>query len=293
MNNFIKKDDYVFKMPEGLAYTLEPNRIYRLSEERQGFEYVTVLKADGYVTEPKKYYATKSEKRFCDKIVNYYNKYDDNNVGVMLYGKQGCGKTFTAREIARRTNLPIIIVDPSCPTRNLSKFFSDFRSDICIIFDEFDKYVDQKWDTVPLLEFLDGIQKFSRKLVIFTCNNEKVFNEFMLDRPTRIRYYRKFEVVDSDLIKEIVEDSLEDKNRIDEVTDYIRNNINLPSYDIVTSFIKEINDNPEDSLSELADDMNINTSVFKSDDNNKKKTKKNGKDDSLIDEPCFEHFDND
>ena len=125
MNSFIKKDDYVYKMPEGLAYNLEPNRIYRLSEERQGFEYVTVLKADGYVTEPKKYYATKSEKRFCDKIVNYYNKYDDNNVGVMLYGKQGCGKTFTAREIARRTNLPIIIVDPSCPTRNLSKFFSE------------------------------------------------------------------------------------------------------------------------------------------------------------------------
>ena len=289
MNNFIKKDDYVYKMPEGLAYDLEPNRIYRLSEERQGFDYVTVLKADGYVTEPKKYYATKSEKRFCDKIVNYYNKYDDNNVGVMLYGKQGCGKTFTAREIARRTNLPIIIVDPSCPTRNLSKFFSDFHSDICIIFDEFDKYVDQKWDTVPLLEFLDGIQKFSRKLVIFTCNNEKVFNEFMLDRPTRIRYYRKFEVVDSDLIKEIVEDSLEDKNRIDEVTDYIRNNINLPSYDIVTSFIKEINDNPEDGLSELADDMNINTSIFKSDDNNNKKKNKKGK---LIDEPRFENFDN-
>lgn len=289
MNNFIKKDEYVFKMPEGLAYDLEPNRTYRLTEERQGFDWVTVLKADGYIKEPKKYYATKNEKRFCDKIVNYYNKYDDNNVGVMLYGKQGCGKTFTAREIARRTNLPIIIVDPNCPTNKLTKFFSDFRSDICIIFDEFDKYVDQKWDTVPLLEFLDGIQKLSRKLVIFTCNDEKVFNEFMLDRPTRIRYYRKFEVVDTDLIKEIVEDSLEDKNRIDEVTNYIRNSINLPSYDIVTSFIKEVNDNPEDDLSELAADMNINTSALKANNNDNKKQKNKKK--SEIDEPYVEHFD--
>lgn len=289
MNNFIKKDEYVFKMPEGLAYNLEPNRIYRLIEERQGFDWVTVLKADGYIKEPKKYYATKNEKRFCDKIVNYYNKYDDNNVGVMLYGKQGCGKTFTAREIARRTNLPIIIVDPSCPTNKLTKFFSDFRSDICIIFDEFDKHVDQKWDTVPLLEFLDGIQKLSRKLVIFTCNDEKVFNEFMLDRPTRIRYYRKFEVVDTDLIKDIVEDSLDNKNRIDEVTNYIRNSINLPSYDIVTSFIKEVNDNPEDDLSELAADMNINTSALKANNNNNKKQKNKKK--SEIDEPYVEHFD--
>ena len=289
MNNFIKKDEYVYKMPEGLAYNLEPNRIYRLIEERQGFDYVTVLKADGYVKEPKKYYATKNEKRFCDRIVNYYNKYDDPNVGVMLYGKQGCGKTFTAREIARRTNLPIIIVDPSCPTKNLTKFFSDFRSDVCIIFDEFDKYVNQKWDTVPLLEFLDGIQKLSRKLVIFTCNNEKVFNEFMLDRPTRIRYYRKFEVVDTDLIKEIVEDSIEDKNRIDEITNYIRNSINLPSYDIVTSFIKEVNDNPEDNLSELANDMNINTSVFKSDNNDINSQKSENTPE--IEDVYFEHFD--
>jgi hypothetical protein len=113
----------------------------------------------------------------------------------------------------------------------------------------------------------------------------------MLDRPTRIRYYRKFEVVDTDLIKEIVEDSLDDKTRIDEVTNYIRNSINLPSYDIVTSFIKEVNDNPEDSLSELAGDMNINTSALKANNNNNNKKQKNNN--PKIKDACFENFDND
>lgn len=257
MNNFIKQDNVVYKMPEGLSYDLEPNRMYRLSRVRAGFDWVIKLVADGFLKEPKKIYASESEKKFSEKISNYFNKHDDNTIGVLLHGKQGCGKTFTAREIARQSNLPVIIVDPSFPSNLLTKYFSDFRSDVCIIFDEFDKYSDENWSTTPMLEFLDGIQKTCRKLVIYTCNDDSVVNDFMVDRPSRIRYYRKFDAMNKEMVKEIVTDSIDDKSRIDEVVNFITSSVKLLSYDVVTALITEINDNPTYSLYELAKDMNM------------------------------------
>jgi hypothetical protein len=139
----------------------------------------------------------------------------------------------------------------------LTKYFSDFRSDIRIIFDEFDKYTDKNWSTTPMLEFLDGIQKTCRKLVIYTCNDDSVVNDFMVDRPSRIRYYRKFDTMNEEMVKEIVTDSIDNKSRIDEVVNFITSSVKLLSYDVVTALITEINDNPTYSHYELARDMNM------------------------------------
>ncbi len=258
MNSFIRKDNQLYKIPEGLNYTLEPSRIYRIAQKQVGFrETETIVTIDGFIEENKKVYASESEKKFSDKIAKYFKNHDDNTVGVFLYGEQGCGKTFSAKLIAKKTNLPVFIIDPSFPTSELMNYFSKITDEIVIIFDEYDKYYKRKWDSKPLLEFLDGIQKTSKKLIIFTANDENCMNEFMVDRTGRIRYYRKFTTIDKDMIHVIVNDKVSDKSRIDEITDFIDEFITLKSYDNIISFIDEVLDNPEDTLFDLARDMNL------------------------------------
>jgi hypothetical protein len=63
--------------------------------------------------------------------------------------------------------------------------------------------------------------------------------------------------MNEEMVKEIVTDSLDDKTRVDEVINFITNNVKLLSYDVITALITEINDNPTYSLYELARNMNM------------------------------------
>ena len=256
---FIKDKDQIVPMPKGLAYDLIGGKIYRLKSTKSMFSRTDMLIEDGELSIPNKVYYSKDEELIVKRVLRYHKETDKNTTGVMFYGKQGCGKTLLSKIIAKESGLPIIVVDPSFPTSNLMNFFTRFNTEVVVLFDELDKHCGNKdyWDTEDMLEFLDGVQETGKKLVIFTCNSDKVVNEFMKDRCGRIRYYKQFDTLSHNMIVDIVKDNIDDKDKVDDVVNFIENKLNIPSYDNVTAICKEVNDWPDYSVEELVKDLNV------------------------------------
>lgn len=259
MHEFIKDMNEITPMPKGLGYDLEKGRIYRLKSEKMMFTKKNFLVEDGFINLPDKIYYSEKEKLLVQRILKYHKETNKNTTGVLFHGAQGCGKTLLAKVIANNSDLPVIIVDPSFNTSDLMDFFSKFTTEVIIIFDELDKHCGDKgrWDTTNLLEFLDGVQDTSKKLVIFTCNSDDVVNKFLKDRCSRIRYYKKFNVLEYDMIYNIVSDLYNKKDNVDNIVKFIVDFIEVPSYDNITSICKELNDWPDYEIEDLVEDLNL------------------------------------
>lgn len=256
---FIKDKDQIVPMPKGLAYDLIGGKIYRLKSPKSMFSRTDMLIEDGELSIPNKVYYSKDEELIVKRVLRYHKETEKNTTGVMFYGKQGCGKTLLSKIIAKESGLPIIVVDPSFPTKNLMNFFTRFSTEVVVLFDELDKHCgrEDNWNTEDMLEFLDGVQETGKKLVIFTCNSDKVVNEFMKDRCGRIRYYKQFDTLNHNMIVDIVKDNIDDKDKVNNVVNFIENKLNIPSYDNVTAICKEVNDWPDYSIEELIKDLNV------------------------------------
>lgn len=259
MNEFIKDKDVIVPMLKGLGYDLEKGKIYRLKSIAKMFTSQNILVEDGSVNIPEKVYYTDKDRLLIDRILAYHKTSNKTTTGVLFHGTQGCGKTLLAKVIAKECNLPVIVVDPSFRTRELMSFFMQFSTEVVVLFDELDKHCGDKerWDTKDLLEFLDGVQETGKKLVVFTCNETNVVSKFLLNRCGRIRYYKKFDTLDHDMITRIVADILTDENMVDSTVNFIETRVKLPSYDNITSICKELNDWPDYDINLLLEDLNI------------------------------------
>ena len=251
---FIKIGDRLVIKPDGADYDLIPGKVYDLSYDRFAGE--DIFKENGDLNFPGKLYTSKKDDLFKKRVLTYFNNSFTNTTGVMLAGVKGTGKTVCAKVLAQASNLPIIVVDPVYPEQRLIKFFKQIKSSVCILFDE----VDKSFDTNKMLDFLDGIQKTSKKLVIMTCNNLSKVSEYLQDRCSRIRYLRKYTPEDNlEFLDPIITD-LGIKNA-KEVSEYCRNNIKLLSMDNIVSFLNEVKmlEDEDISLDEIISVMNIET----------------------------------
>ena len=165
---FIKNGKEITTKQNGEDYTLEAGRVYNLKYKPfQG----PILEMDGMLSLPDKIYTTADEDVFVNRIIKYFNERCTNNLGVLLTGLKGSGKTLMSKQLAVKTNLPIIVVDPGFRARDLNDFFLKFNQPVVVLFDEIEKN-DYCWDTNDLLPFLDGVQKSGKRLVIMTCNSD-------------------------------------------------------------------------------------------------------------------------
>jgi len=109
-----------------------------------------------------------------------------------------------------------------------------------------------------MLEFLDGVEKTCKKLVLMTCNDLGRVSQYMQDRCSRIRYLRKYTVKDN---YEFLPFLLEEYNVLnkEEVTDFITNRMKLPSIDNMLALIKEVKllENEEYTVEMVAKFMNM------------------------------------
>lgn len=256
-NKFLKIGERVSFKPvtEGLDYGLEPNKVYTVTVDRYTDELYMNIAPDFVL--PEKIYTTASDDKFMSRVLNHYTNAGNGMTGVMLSGLKGSGKTVMAKQIALKSNLPIILIDNTTHPSSVNKLFKLLTSiEACIVFDEFDK-VGERYDTNQLLKVFDGINTSGKKLVLFTCNDENEINKFMLDRCSRIRYWRKFSEINPAMIMSILQDKLVDKNEAKSLIDFICENFGCISFDNICSFITEVNENPKDAFEELFADMNL------------------------------------
>ena len=117
-----------------------------------------------------------------------------------------------------------------------------------------------------MLEFLDGVEKTGKKLVLMTCNDLNRVSQYMQDRCSRIRYLRKYTVKDNYEFLPFLLDQYQIKNK-EEITNFIKDCVKLPSIDNMLALIKEVKllEDSKLTITDIAKFMNIeiNTSSKK------------------------------
>ena len=256
MSKFIKSNDRIVPFPAGMEYQLEAGKVYDLKIVKQWGEVITKFTINGEMNLPKKVFTTKKDELFIKRVLHSYNHDTKNTTGILLTGDKGSGKTVTAKVIAERANLPIVVIHSETLLTELNDFFKSFDDPVCILFDE----VDKNFETRDLLTFLDGIQKTAKKLVIMTANDSNRVDEFLKNRCSRVRYYRNYSIMED--AKEYAEMIAKDRGleNIEEVVNFIVEKIKFPSIDNICSFIDEIVFTKEMQLTldEVLYFMNIN-----------------------------------
>ena len=256
MANFIKNGNNIIPFPKGLEYELEPGKVYDLLIKTVWGERVTKFTLNGEMNLPPTVYQTKKDKIFVDRVLKNFNHSGKNTTGVLLTGDKGTGKSVTAKILAEKAKLPIVVINPEMEEKYLEEFFKEFDQPVCILFDE----VDKSFNTNKMLTFLDGMHKTAKKLVIMTANDEDNLSGYIKNRCSRIRYYRHYNMLED--AKEYAELICKEKGveNIEEIVNFIVNNIKYPSIDNISSFIDEVIFTKEWNLSlnEVLEFMNIN-----------------------------------
>lgn len=249
---FIKVGNNILPKPKGADYELIKGGVYDLKWDR--YEGRAIFTENGKLNLPDKVYELEEDITFKTRVLNNFNK-NDKSVGIMLAGTKGTGKTMLAKVIAKESNLPIIIVDSQYPANRLVTFFKQFTTPVCIIFDEIEK----NFDTSSMLDFLDGVEKTTKKLVLMTCNNLNRVSEYLQDRCSRVRYIRKYTPTDNLAFLPMLIEDKQIKNA-KKVEEFIKTKFKLPSIDNINAFLNEIKELEDEdiSLNDIIKYMNIN-----------------------------------
>lgn len=172
--------------------------------------------------------------------------------GVMLSGEKGSGKTLLARQCsllaAEKFNMPTIIISDEFSGTAFNSFLAAIEQPAVILFDEFEKVYDAE-NQALVLSLLDGGFQ-SKKLFMFTINNEHKVDEHMLNRPGRVYYRLKFSGLSQEFIREYCEDALTGKDQIDAI-EKLASMFSDFNFDMLKALVEELNrygGEPSDAL---------------------------------------------
>lgn len=197
------------------------------------------------------------------KAVRAYEKMD-RNMGVILSGHKGTGKSLFAKLLSMEVvnnNIPVIVVDQYIP--GIASYIELIDQSVMVLFDEFDKTfgITSHSDIDPQAELLglfDGMSP-GKKLFVITCNDIQKLTDFIVNRPGRFHYHFRFDYPSADEIKQYLYDKL-DKVYHDEIGPVIAfsRKVDL-NYDCLRAIAFEIN-NGENFCSAIKDLNIINLS---------------------------------
>ena len=218
-----------------ISYNEIPVGVYKISMSKQGFylEYVMSEFVFDY-----KIYGLQED--FINHVIKTYNEAQTGNLGILLNGTKGTGKTVAAKMIANRLHLPVIIVQNMGQEMNLQMMnylSTEINFDCVFFFDEYEKTFDK--DTT-ILSFMDGVYNSeSRKVFLLTTNTLSI-DRNLIGRPSRILYLKKFGNLEIEAASEFLDDTLNNKEYKQEVLEFI-NLLSISTIDILKSVVKEIN----------------------------------------------------
>lgn len=190
---------------------------------------------------------------FINRVLKTYAN-DIKNLGVLLYGIKGTGKSVTAKILCNQLKMPIILITKKYSS--MPVFLNSIEQDIVVFIDEYEKIYEKNDGSDELLVLMDGILengKF-RKVFLLTSNSIRV-NENLIQRPGRIRYKKEYKNLPLTAIIEIIDDILVQKHRREKVIKFV-SQLDLITVDIIKSVVKEVNIHDEDP-SEFEDVFNV------------------------------------
>lgn len=237
------------------TYDKLPTQVYSV-----GFDKMTGLfleKSDD-INVSEKVYGKHVEK--VDKVLNTY-KVIERNLGVILSGDKGIGKTLFVKMLSKKAienGYPIIIVNKYY--NGIANYIERINQSVVILFDEFDKTFsserndDMNSPQTEMLTLFDGLSQ-GKKLFVITCNNLYKLNDCIVNRPGRFHYHFRFEYPKSEEIRVYMENNIDKRYycEIDKVIKFSRT-VNL-NYDCLRAIAFELNQGA--TLKMVIKDLNI------------------------------------
>ena len=204
------------------------------------------------------------EEKIC-KLVKKSFESNDRNLGVLLSGLKGSGKSITAKLIAKQSNVPVIIIKDKIPLNmDLFGFLSGIDTPVCLFIDEFEKIfensnVEHEYHTQnSFLSYMDGATSSRNKTLFIFTTNEYV-NKLFINRPSRIKFYKDYGMMDEKLIDMIISNELKNKEFEEDLRSNIDANFNM---DLLMTVIKDIN-MLETSFSTFKDIYNYRPQLYR------------------------------
>ena len=235
--------------PEGL-----PKGIYEVKVSMTGF-YLSKI-AESFTFDYKLYGLNQ---KFIDYVLKTYDN-TTGNLGVLLDGIKGTGKTVTAKELCNHLQLPVILVQSMGDSNDkLIKYLSTTINFDCIFF--FDEYEKEFKDSSDVLSFMDGTYNSVYRKIFLLTTNELNVDSNLLGRPSRIRYKKSFSNLSEEVTREILNDILEDKTAIEKVIE-LTHSMNIITIDLIKAIATEINIHGVEALPDIKETFNIEFSRF-------------------------------
>lgn len=206
-----------------------------------------------------KVYGIHDEK--VSKVISAFRGFD-RNLGVILSGAKGIGKSMFAKLLAIRAikeEIPVVIVDSYYP--GIANYIASIQQEVLVMFDEFDKtfYKPGSSDSMndpqsEMLTLFDGLSQ-GKKLFVVTCNEIRNLNSYIVNRPGRFHYHFRFEYPTPVEIMEYMKDKLPESTHpeIEKVINFSRK-VDL-NYDCLRAIAFELSDGSP--FEKVITDLNI------------------------------------
>lgn len=235
--------------PEGL-----PKGIYEVKVSMTGF-YLSKI-AESFTFDYELYGLNQ---KFIDYVLKTYEN-TTGNLGVLLDGIKGTGKTVTAKELCNHLQLPVILVQSMGDSNDkLIKYLSTTINFDCIFF--FDEYEKEFKNSSDVLSFMDGTYNSIYRKIFLLTTNELNVDPNLLGRPSRIRYKKSFSNLSEEVTREILNDILKDKTAMEKVIE-LTHSMNIITIDLIKAIATEINIHGVEALPDIKETFNIEFSRF-------------------------------
>lgn len=154
-----------------------------------------------------------------EKVLDSFKMFE-RNLGVILSGHKGIGKSLFAKMLAAKAvaaGYPVIIAAQYIP--GIAAYLEELDQEVIVLFDEFDKTFG-KADSddgvranpqTEMLTLFDGVTH-GKKLFVITCNQIHDLNDYLINRPGRFHYHFRFDFPDAGQIREYLQDKLDEQH---------------------------------------------------------------------------------
>ncbi len=212
----------------------------------------------------------------------YAYRNSKNNLGVILTGEKGTGKTELAKLISNLAiddGYPVIMVDEA-GSYDIAKLHDLLENlgDVVVFFDEFGKnfYMGDQNRLLTTLTSDSG----GKKLFLITENKYYNLSPFIRSRPGRARYHLDFKKLESDIVKEYLDEHVSDSKFKEDVLRVYEKSTRF-TFDYLKALVEEHKLFPDMKFEEMSRYLNIDeirtefyviiTDAFKVDDKGNKK----------------------
>ncbi len=196
-----------------------------------------------------------------DKIFRAYARLE-RNLGVMLSGNKGQGKSMFLRMVAQRAiaqSLPVVLVTEDA--EGIVDFL-DTLDECLVIFDEFEKVFtsgrgrsDGPNRQNQFLTLFDGMSSVKR-IYCLTVNDVQDVSHYIVNRPGRFHYHMRFDYPGPAEVRDYLTDQAPNARPAEiENAALFSRRVNL-TYDHLRAIAFEMN-HPEATFSEIVEDLNI------------------------------------